>query len=229
MSTQRNSEASWTILDMGGMQVKNISRGVFNFNFLTTLYLNHNLISNLPPEISRLRGLIHLDLSGNQLTSVPPALGMLTNLRELFLFDNHLTTLPPQLGSLHQLEMLGIEGNPLDEKLRSIARKDGTSGLIAYLRDNFLPVDEPQPRPWRAVVSDAERKSQLVDGAVPVSVACYNILCEKAATPQMYGYTPTWALSWHNRKERILKEIRETKADVICLQVSGSFSLYALY
>lgn len=30
---------------------------------------------------------------------------------------------------------------------------------------------------------------------------CYNVLCDKYATRQMYGYCPSWALSWDYRKK----------------------------
>lgn len=48
---------------------------------------------------------------------------------------------------------------------------------------------------------------------------CYNILADPYATPQMYGYTPSWALTWEYRKELILQEILAYSADIICLQV----------
>lgn len=30
---------------------------------------------------------------------------------------------------------------------------------------------------------------------------CYNVLCDKYATRQMYGYCPGWALMWDYRKK----------------------------
>jgi CCR4-NOT transcription complex subunit 6 len=51
------------------------------------------------------------------------------------------------------------------------------------------------------------------------TVLCYNILCQKYATAQAYGYTPSWALSWDYRKELLVAEILSNNADVICLQV----------
>ena len=47
----------------------------------------------------------------------------------------------------------------------------------------------------------------------------YNVLCDKYATRQMYGYCPTWALGWEYRKGILLKEIMDSSADIIALQV----------
>lgn len=51
------------------------------------------------------------------------------------------------------------------------------------------------------------------------TVMCYNVLCDKYATRQMYGYCPSWALEWDYRKKGILDEIRHYSADLISLQV----------
>lgn len=195
------------------MRLKNISQSLFKLDYLTTLYINHNQLTTIPPEISRLRSLILLDISGNQLVSLPPELGLLSSLRELHAFDNRLETIPPELGTLHQLEMLGVEGNPLQASLRAILQKDGTPALIAYLRDS-CPVPAPPPeRVWRVLLPDDPEP-----GTDTFSVLCYNILCEKYATSTMYGYTPSWALNWSYRKELILAEIQNYGADFICLQ-----------
>lgn len=50
---------------------------------------------------------------------------------------------------------------------------------------------------------------------------CYNVLCDKYATRQLYGYCPSWALSWDFRKKNILEEIQQYSADIINLQVSA--------
>lgn len=211
--------SSWTTLDIGGMHVKNVSTSLFNLIHLTTLFLNHNHLTTIPPQIERLRNLILLDLSGNQLMSVPPELGMLTSLRELYLFDNHITDLPYELGTLHQLTLLGVEGNPLTNELRSIVQKDGTTALVAYLREACPTPAPPPERLWNSLLSDAERKlHENNPNTESFSILCYNILCEKYATPYMYGYTPSWALSWDYRKERILTEITSYDADFLCLQ-----------
>ncbi len=214
-------ENTWTSLDMGGVNIKNIpaTSGLFSFTFLINLYLNHNALSHVPPEISKLRHLELLDLSGNNLNTLPAELGMLTQLREFYLYDNHLVNIPPHFGSLHQLQTLGIEGNPLDPALKSIVQKEGTQALISFLRDN-CPIDnEPPPRPWKYLISPQEQEMQAQDPNVETaSVLCYNILCEKYATERLYGYTPSWALAWSYRKGRILDEVTKHETDFVCLQ-----------
>ena len=49
-------------------------------------------------------------------------------------------------------------------------------------------------------------------------VLTWNVLCDKYATPQTYGYTPTAALDWKYRKECIFSELRYRDADFVCLQ-----------
>lgn len=48
---------------------------------------------------------------------------------------------------------------------------------------------------------------------------CYNVLCDKYATRQLYGYCPSWALNWEYRKKGIMEEIVNCDADIISLQV----------
>ena len=54
---------------------------------------------------------------------------------------------------------------------------------------------------------------------VTFSVMCYNVLCDKYCTRQIYGYCPSWALDWEYRKTAILKEILHYEADILGLQV----------
>jgi CCR4-NOT transcription complex subunit 6 len=49
-------------------------------------------------------------------------------------------------------------------------------------------------------------------------VFSWNILCDKYATPQTYGYTPNAALNWDYRRECILNELRVRDADFLALQ-----------
>ncbi|KAI7825219.1 Endonuclease/exonuclease/phosphatase [Gamsiella multidivaricata] len=215
----------WKILDLGGIGLKNLSRELFGYSFLTALYVNHNNLHHLSPEISRLRNLTILDASGNKLTSVPPELGLLCNLQELLLVDNGLVTLPPEMGMLFQLDVLALEGNPLNESLKTLLHQEGTSAVIMYLRENCPVPLPPSEREW---VMLEDNSAPTATGSDTFTVFCYNILAEKYATPQMYGYTPSWALAWEYRKELILQEILAYSADIVCLQEleSGQYEDY---
>ncbi|WFD42922.1 poly(A)-specific ribonuclease [Malassezia psittaci] len=215
-NSNEDDKQSWTTIDMGGLSLKNIGPEVFRYTFLTSLFINHNQLTTLPQAIVQLRNLSILDASANKLVMIPAELGLLSELRAIFLFDNCLTVLPPELGSLYQLELLGIEGNPLQEDLMSIIQREGTQALIAFLRDS-CPVSVPPPeREWIAI--DAKIAPEKEDPNNTFLVLSYNVLCEKYATPQMYGYTPRWALMWDYRKEFILQEITSYGADICCLQ-----------
>lgn len=207
---------NWGSLDMGGVGLKNLppSSGLFSFTFLLNLFLNHNALEVIPPQISALRHLELLDISGNNLQHLPPELGMLTQLKELYFFDNQVTTIPHELGTLHQLQTLGIEGNPMDPALKGMVQKDGTRALISYLRDSCPVFPPPPERQWKHL----DPSSAAGVGGETFSVLCYNILCEKYATERLYGYTPSWALGWDYRKEIILAEILSHSADFLCLQ-----------
>lgn len=226
---EATEEKTWSQMDMGGLKLKNLSDNVFRYTFLTSLFINHNNLTSISPAVVQLKNLTVLDASGNQLIMLPPELGMLTELRELYLFDNQLTILPPELGTLYRLQFLGIEGNPLQENLKDIVKKDGVQALIAYLRDS-CPVSVPPPeREWIALDPDIPSYDSEEDNANNTfAVLSYNILCKKYATAQMYGYTPSWALDWDYRKEFILQEIISYGADICCLQEveTGEFDNY---
>ncbi|KAF2260967.1 glucose-repressible alcohol dehydrogenase-like protein transcriptional effector [Lojkania enalia] len=207
-----NEDHIWTILDFGGQNLKVITASLFQYDFLTRLYLNCNKLTFLPPAIGRLRQLTHLDVSLNELQFLPPEIGMLVNLKQLLLFDNQLRDLPFELGSLYQLDMLGIDGNPIPEDMRSIVIEQGTTELIKYFRENARGPEPPPERDWIVLdeLSDSNQET--------VTALSYNILCDKYCTQSLYGYTPSAALLWENRRETILAELRERNADIVCLQ-----------
>lgn len=131
------SRQGWAALDFGGQGLRAMSMSLFRYSFLEKLYLNHNKLKALPPVIGQLRKLTHLDLSGNELTELPEEIGMLTNLKKLLLFDNNIRTLPYEVGYLYRLETLGIEGNPLDDVLKSQVMKAGTKALVKHLKEEM--------------------------------------------------------------------------------------------
>ncbi|EEB07455.2 CCR4-Not complex subunit Ccr4 [Schizosaccharomyces japonicus yFS275] len=170
-NTKTKSERQdWSCLDMGGVGLRSLSVELFRFTFLTELYINHNNLTRLPPEIGKLRSLVVLDAS---------------------------------------------EGNPLQDFFKNQIMENGTAGLIATLRDGCPVSAPPSERKWEKL--DSEDTNDGVND-LRFTVMSYNVLCERYATPVMYGYTPSWALAWSYRKELIMQEIVGYSADIICLQ-----------
>lgn len=56
------------------------------------------------------------------------------------------------------------------------------------------------------------------DDADTFKTITYNILCERYATKTKYGYVPERFLSWHTRRDMVLRELEELEADIVCLQ-----------
>lgn len=206
-------KSHWEELDIKG-PVRNLSPAIWKLSHLTSLFLNDNQLQRIPPDISRLRNLFLLDLSSNKLRSLPAELGDLYNLRELLLNNNCLRSLPYELGKLFQLHCLGLVGNPLSPDIMTMYNK-GTPRLLTYFLDNLaLTTPEPPERQWIRI-SDPENTGSPT---ALFSVMSYNILCDKYATRQMYGYCPPWALNWEYRRNTIFKEILHYSADIISLQ-----------
>jgi len=83
--------------------------------------LYNNQITQIPPEIGKLRQLWTLSLSNNQLTQIPPEIGHLQQLRELGLSNNQLTELPFTIINL-RLRSINISNNPLENIYPPITR-----------------------------------------------------------------------------------------------------------
>ncbi|XP_055645425.1 CCR4-NOT transcription complex subunit 6-like [Toxorhynchites rutilus septentrionalis] len=205
---------NWHGVEITG-SVRNLSPTLWNFNHLTELYLNDNCLMRLPHQIGHLQNLRSLDLSSNKLRSLPAELGELIHLRELLLNNNLLRVLPYELGKLFHLHVLGLHGNPLGKDVMSIYNEpNGTQKLLTYMLDNLtVSIIPPPARPWIPLARPNRSR-----GALIFTVMCYNVLCDKYATRQMYGYCPSWALTWEYRKKAILDEIRHFAADIINLQ-----------
>ncbi|KAG7164029.1 CCR4-NOT transcription complex subunit 6-like [Homarus americanus] len=76
-----------------------------------------------------------------------------------------------------------------------------------------LTTPQPPQRPWIHLGEPERTKPSCI-----FTVMCYNVLCDKYATRQMYGYCPSWALEWEYRKKGIMDEIKHYLADIITLQ-----------
>lgn len=228
---KENNTQLWTGLDLSGQMMMTISDKLFRYSFLRRLYVNGNNIATIPKSIGTLKSLRVLDFSANKITTLPGELGMLFNLRYLYLFDNDIREIPDQFGNLVSLEFLGVEGNVnLDKDVISMIAKKGTRGLIIHLRDECIKIRPPEPRKWIAIGEDGEPMTKETE-MQPVTevdlhskesnsftLMSYNTLCQHYATPKMYKYTPSWALNWEYRREKLTQEISLYSTNIICLQ-----------
>lgn len=238
---QQEKHQYWADLDMSGQGLMCLSPPLFrSYEFLLKLYINHNKLTTLPPAIRSLRQLRVLDVSSNMLTKLPPEIGMLHNLRYLFAFDNYLSTLPHQVGQLYQLEVIGLEGNPINQPIKEKLAQGGTKELVAELRESAPMPAAPKPREWIVLEEAGGRSAAAADGesntvatatagsnaaaagasasSDTFTVMSYNTLCDKYTTVQMHGYTPLWALGWKHRSETLLNEVVGYDSDILCFQ-----------
>jgi CCR4-NOT transcription complex subunit 6 len=89
---------------------------------------------------------------------------------------------------------------------------NGGHSHIRELTDFSTGPDPPLDRTWIPLVEEAS------DSADSFTVFSWNILCDRAATANMYGYTPSEALSWQRRRDMIIDEMTGRNADIMCLQ-----------
>lgn len=218
-------KSTWYELEITGT-IKNLSPQLWELQHLTSLYLNDNNLHRIPGDIAKLQNLMYLDLSSNKLRSLPVELGDMVHLRELLLNNNYLRNLPYELGRLFQLQILGLHGNPLSPEIISIYKEaNGTSKLLTYMLDNLhVTAAQPPQRPWIPLAHPERSKSVAL-----YTVMCYNVLCDKYATRQLYGYCPSWALNWEYRKKGIIEEIRHYSADIISLQEVETDQFYNFF
>ncbi|XP_024974206.1 carbon catabolite repressor protein 4 homolog 1-like isoform X2 [Cynara cardunculus var. scolymus] len=90
------------------------------------------------------------------------------------------------------------------------------------LTSRVIPAPSPSPRRLISV-SNVDVAGHLdVDGRSSstgtFTVLSYNILSDSYATSELYGYCPSWALSWPYRRQNLLREIVGYRADIVCLQ-----------
>ena len=217
------NKSNWSGLVITG-NMKNLSSDLWKLKHLTSLILKGNNLSAIPSDISQLSCLMQLDVSGNRLTNVPHEIGELTPLRNLLLHNNLISWLPYEMGKLFNLSVLSLDGNPLPTPILQVSNEtNGTEKILSYLLDN-LPVTLPRAplRPWINL-----KDSDWTRPTCTFTVMSYNILHDKYATRQRYGYCPPWVLKWQHRRKVILEEIRRYSADIINLQELGSEQFYS--
>jgi len=93
-------------------------------------------LTELPPEIGRLKRLEVLYLTNNQLSLLPPQIGGLESLKTLHLATNKLSKLPDEIGNLKNLRWLYASKNKLQTLPSTISDLSNIAGLI--LDENII-------------------------------------------------------------------------------------------
>ncbi|KAG2455694.1 CNOT6 protein, partial [Polypterus senegalus] len=166
-------------------------------------------VKSLSTALWSLTHLTALHLSDNSLSRIPPDIAKLHNLVYLDLSSNKIRSLPAELGNMVSLRELLLNNNLLRVLPFEL-------GKLFQLQTLGLKVPTEQPPPSRSwiVLQEPDRAHP----SALFSVMCYNVLCDKYATRQLYGYCPSWALNWEYRKKSIMQEILSCSADIISLQ-----------
>lgn len=216
----------WSKVDMAGVGLAQLAAPLFRMKWITALFLNNNNLTSIPGGIGQLSNLTVLDLSYNKLHSLPGEIGMCMRLKEINLYKNNLRSLPLEMGRLFQLTSLMLLNNPLVEPYVSLSQQNNVEAFINYLSNQLPEIPPPAEREWLRHKSCSDSHNAVESKRF--TCFDYNILCDKYATPQMYGYCPRWALDWKVRREKILDEILHSSADIICLQEmeGGEFKAY---
>jgi len=82
---------------------------------VTTVSIEGGYLTEIPPEIFKLKNLERLELQENDITSIPSEIGNLTNLKLLALQENEITSIPPEIGNLTNLTGLLLYTNSITE------------------------------------------------------------------------------------------------------------------
>ncbi|CAM9458599.1 unnamed protein product [Pylaiella littoralis] len=109
--THSVSLCNLVVLSLKKCKLRRLGDDVAELGSLKELYLENNLILNLPEAFTRLRMLEILDMKKNRLQDCPEAIGSLSRLKRLELDENRLEVLPPSLSQLTQLEVLTLSSN----------------------------------------------------------------------------------------------------------------------
>ncbi|KAI6230424.1 Poly(A)-specific ribonuclease [Aphelenchoides fujianensis] len=172
--------------------IRHISPSIFDLHrSLRKLFVGHNLLTSIPPQISRLRSLTCLDLSHNSLAALPAEIGQLEQLVELNLSSNLFAQLPVELAQLYRLQ-----------------------DVLYYLMCRMTADRQPMPgRGWRVLKTPDSR-----DPTANFLVLSYNILSDNLLNPEHYPQCPKWALKWEHRRVQLVREILHYNPDVVSLQ-----------
>lgn len=85
-------------------------------------------------------------------------------------------------------------------------------------------MEYPCKRNWVELGNDVATSSTIQ----PIRIMTYNILAQNCIRRELFQYCSSECLKWKNRREILLREMKESKSDIICLQECDS-NFYSTY
>ncbi|XP_064181284.1 CCR4-NOT transcription complex subunit 6-like [Anguilla rostrata] len=233
LSTTLWSLTHLTALHLSDNSLSRIPPDIAKLHNLVYLDLSSNKIRSLPAELGNMVSLRELLLNNNQLRVLPFELGKLFQLQTLGLKGECrrgsgkraqsqdrfcVAVLIPTLRPLRSLRLMSVCLSVLSSSSVWTSSTDDRKSFqhppLCYPPPSpTVPTEQPPSRSW-IILQEPDRTHP----AALFSVMCYNVLCDKYATRQLYGYCPSWALNWEYRKKSIMQEILSCNADIISLQ-----------
>ena len=118
------------------LQLKALPAKVCSLIILERLWVSHNHLFALPPQISQLICLRELYLHENSFLSLPLEICQLPRLEILWLNSNRVVSIPPEVVGLKMLKRLHLDRNCLEEFPEAVC--DLLSLEVLYLNSNQL-------------------------------------------------------------------------------------------
>lgn len=107
---------------------------------VTKINLSHQHLTEIPPEIFKIKSLKVLVLHDNDITEIPTEIGELVNLEKLVLSRNKIEVVPDEIGKLTKLENLSLKANKIKELPPSIGNlKKLELFRMGFNKLTFLP------------------------------------------------------------------------------------------
>ena len=103
-----------SLLDLMENQITEIPPDIGKLKYLKNMYLGFNCIEEITPELCNLN-LKRLELGWNAISIIPPEISNLKNLTRLCLNNNSITTIPSELFKLVNLRELYLSDNKITE------------------------------------------------------------------------------------------------------------------
>jgi small GTP-binding protein len=153
-----------TTLDLSHLDLTELPPEICRLKTLKRLYIHNNQLTTLPPNIGQLKDLQILEMSTNRLKFLPSEIGQIKMLKKMILFENQLTIMPPEIGQLKNLEGLNLEDNQLKNIPNEIGQLKALQELnLGGNQLEFLPSEIGQLQSLEILCLQSNKLTALPD------------------------------------------------------------------